>query len=76
MKYLILNREGENNFNANISSPFVISNQSNISYNDFDWLIEIDIPSNSEILGQPVIINNAKVFQNITVNNNYCNYIP
>lgn len=29
MKYLILNREGENNFNANISSPFVISNQSN-----------------------------------------------
>ena len=75
MKYLILNREGENNFNANISSPFVISNQSNISYNDFDWLIEIDIPSNSEILGQPVIINNAKVFQNITVNNNYCNIL-
>lgn len=77
MKYLILNREGENNFNANISSPFVISNQSNISYNDFDWLIEIDIPSNSEILGQPVIINNAnaKVFQNITVNNNSCNIL-
>lgn len=75
MKYLILNREGENNFNANISSPFVISNQSNISYNDFDWLIEIDIPSNSEILGQPVIINNAKVFQNITVNSNSCNIL-
>lgn len=76
MKYLILNREGENNFNVNISSPFVISNQSNISYNDFDWLIEIDIPSNSEILGQPVIINKVVIaFQNITVNNNSCNIL-
>lgn len=76
MKYLILNRDGENNFNVNISSPFVISNQSNISYNDFDWLIEIDIPSNSEILGQPVIINKVEIaFQNITVNNNSCNIL-
>ena len=76
MKYLILNRDGGNNFNVNISSPFVISNQSNISYNDFDWLIEIDIPSNSEILGQPVIINKVVIaFQNITVNNNSCNIL-